>query len=287
MKLSLLTLVALAAGASASPIRLITITPGGSIQPVEHLQASDDIATTPTTSTAAHNRPCHKSRPSTYLPGPLGALLKHLGVTRNEDSRGHANMIGGWKYHLEEMEHKGVPLMEGGIVRILPFAPMENHRETEDERRMRWKALEGKEGVRKHHHHSEGMHGHKHWHHKAHSFGGRLHRALYNLTPTESISLAFVLGAGIGSILHFIFMICLLSLRFFRSGSCAERRTARRERRRLRKEAKRAQREGDVVLAGAEGGGDGDVLPSYEEDQTPSYEERETQRLVHEVTEKA
>jgi len=74
-----------------------------------------------------------------------------------------------------------------------------------------------------------------------------LHRALHNLTPAESITMAFVLGTGIGSILHFIFMIFLISVRHFRCnrGARAERRAACRARR-------AARREGTVRLEGEE-----------------------------------
>ena len=91
----------------------------------------------------------------------------------------------------------------------------------------------------------------------------RLHRAILHLTPPEAIALAFVLGAGIGSIMHLIFMFFLISIRRFRghgSGGCKERR----ERRRMRKEARKAAkltRDGKIALAEVEG----EVLPSFQD----------------------
>jgi hypothetical protein len=46
----------------------------------------------------------------------------------------------------------------------------------------------------------------------------RLHRALNNLQPVEALALAFVLGAGLGSILHMIFAITFLAVRRLRCG---------------------------------------------------------------------
>ena len=96
----------------------------------------------------------------------------------------------------------------------------------------------------------------------------RLHRALHNLKSAESIAFAFVLGAGIGSILHLIFMLFLISFRHFR---CA--RPDRAERRAARKARRAARREGGVKLRGEEG----EVVES---ESLPSYEEGEGAKLV-------
>lgn len=98
-----------------------------------------------------------------------------------------------------------------------------------------------------------------------------------HLSPPEAITLAFVLGAGIGSIMHLVFMIFLISLRRIRghagcrrsSASREERRAARKERREARKAAKAAKKEGRVRLEGEE-----------QEEVLPSYAEGETDRLV-------
>jgi hypothetical protein len=98
-----------------------------------------------------------------------------------------------------------------------------------------------------------------------------------NLTPTESLALAFVLGAGIGSILHFFFMLFLLTVRRFRCGKADRRarREARRQARRQRKEARRAL-EGRVRLGEV---ADADIK---EAEVLPAYDEGETGRLVEE-----
>lgn len=97
----------------------------------------------------------------------------------------------------------------------------------------------------------------------------RLHRAMLHLSPAEAITLAFVLGAGIGSIMHLIFMLFLISIRRIRGGGCRSvrseaRRAARRERRQARKAAKAAKRVGEVRLEGEE---NEEVLPSYEDNE--------------------
>lgn len=55
----------------------------------------------------------------------------------------------------------------------------------------------------------------------------RLQRALRALTPVEALIVAFVLGSGIGSILHFIFMLCLLAIRKCRAATRANGQTQR------------------------------------------------------------
>lgn len=63
-----------------------------------------------------------------------------------------------------------------------------------------------------------------------------------NLRPSESLALAFVLGAGMGSILHMLFMITLLLTRRLRC-----RRSSKEEREQLR-----VEREGRVRLEGSD-----------------------------------
>jgi len=67
------------------------------------------------------------------------------------------------KEHLEEIEGKVVPIMEGGMVSILPIMD-ENGLAAPHE-------VEGKQ--REHQAHPHHGHGHHHRHRKAHSFGGR------------------------------------------------------------------------------------------------------------------
>lgn len=96
---------------------------------------------------------------------------------------------------------------------------------------------------------------------------------MLHLSPPEAITLAFVLGAGIGSIMHLIFMLFLISIRRIRGGRsprCEARRAARRERRQARKDAK-AARNGGVRLEGEE---------NVSEEVLPSYADGEGDRLV-------
>ena len=80
--------------------------------------------------------------------------------------------------------------------------------------------------------------------------------------------MTFVLGAGVGSILHFIFMIMLITIRVCRGKklSCAERRAARQARREARKA-------GGVKLDSAEGG-------TQTEEVVPCYSDSEQAALV-------
>jgi hypothetical protein len=81
-----------------------------------------------------------------------------------------------------------------------------------------------------------------------------LQRAISSLTPTEATIFAFVIGAGIGSILHLIFMLFLISVRRMRGLKCKSRQE--------RREARAASKsEGALKLVG----GEGEVLPAYEE----------------------
>ena len=91
----------------------------------------------------------------------------------------------------------------------------------------------------------------------------RLERALSSLTPTEATIFAFVIGAGIGSILHLIFMLFLITTRRMRGLKCKSRQE-RREARRARREARAASKsEGALKMVG----GEGEVLPAYGEDE--------------------
>ncbi|KAL7420383.1 hypothetical protein Q5752_005353 [Cryptotrichosporon argae] len=63
-------------------------------------------------------------------------------------------------------------------------------------------------------------------------FAARLHRALLHLAPTEALTLAFVLGAGLGSLVHLAFMLALLAARALRTPATDEERELRREARR-------------------------------------------------------
>ncbi|WVQ94158.1 hypothetical protein IAU59_001236 [Kwoniella sp. CBS 9459] len=130
---------------------------------------------------------------------------------------------------------------------------------------------EGLEHKHRHGHVHHGHHGHRH--RMAKSVAGRLHRALKNLRPAESIAMAFIIGAGLGSILHFVFMLFLLSIRRFRSGAGSPSRSrialrgaegedltweeARRARKIARKEARKARK--------AERKAQRELLPAYEE----------------------
>lgn len=72
-----------------------------------------------------------------------------------------------------------------------------------------------------------------------------------NLRPAESLALAFVLGAGLGSILHMVFMLTLLLSRRIKCGRLTkEERQARRQARRQRRADKKAAKKGGVRLEG-------------------------------------
>jgi hypothetical protein len=91
---------------------------------------------------------------------------------------------------------------------------------------------------------------------------------MLHLSPAEAIALAFVLGAGIGSILHLVFMLFLLSIRRVRGGrlSREQRRQARRERRAARRDntavavAEFPKDLKEVEVVPGEGEGEGDQL---------------------------
>ena len=79
--------------------------------------------------------------------------------------------------------------------------------------------------------------------------------------------MAFVLGAGIGSILHIFFMVCLISVRHCRGGGAS-----RVERRAARKARRAARREGRVRLEGENAVQE--VLPSYDDDAVAKLDEK-------------
>jgi hypothetical protein len=101
----------------------------------------------------------------------------------------------------------------------------------------------------------------------------RLGKALSSLSAFEATAVMFVLGAGLGSLLHLVFAVIFLSVRRLRGGksTCAERRAARRARRAARKEAKEMKKQGQIVLSGTE---NEEVLPSYEEGETARLVEK-------------
>lgn len=97
------------------------------------------------------------------------AVREHDGEHRAIDA------VEAWKHHVQEMIHgaedKVLPIMQGGSIRILPimnengeFAPHVgqdgpehypghgHHRHHDHDREQGWKSLEGKGGVKKHHH---------------------------------------------------------------------------------------------------------------------------------------
>ncbi|WVQ82892.1 hypothetical protein IAT38_005028 [Cryptococcus sp. DSM 104549] len=117
----------------------------------------------------------------------------------------------------------------------------------------------------------------------------RLHRALKHLTHAESIALALVTGAGIGSILHFILMIVILTVRRLRSSpeDRLSRRAARRAARKARKDARKAAKHGALYLAGEEHvPGQVEKVVVHDE-ELPVYDEGEDAHLVCEKYEAA
>jgi hypothetical protein len=92
----------------------------------------------------------------------------------------------------------------------------------------------------------------------------RLHNALSHLNSYESLAMAFVLGAGLGSILHFFFMLFIISIRTIRY----RRHTTREQRREARRTRRAARREGRVRLS---------------EEELPEYVAAEEQEIVEKV----
>ena len=266
----------------------------------EEVKAMNGDATMPT------RRPCGKHRTASSN-GPISDLLERLGIKKaskpshwemiasavhekhhhphhdhdRADKEAHEHhgkwaMGEAWKAHVEEMvksaEGKVLPFLEGGDVRILPVMPDEQLRDGEGQLPGGYpgQGLEGKGGWhRKHGHHGFGRHGGR-----FHSFSGRLHRALLHLSAPEAIAMAFVLGAGLGSILHFFFMVFLLFVRRMRVGR-AGRREARAQRKAERRAA-RATRKAERKAAKAAKYN----TASVSEETLPAYEDEETDRLV-------
>lgn len=196
---------------SATPIRIITLTGNG---PVENLNAFESLPAKEIAQSLPLNlaieagvkAPCHGQHlapygsgqhkgqgSSSFFPGPIGALLSRLGINRGSHeehrhgwhshsessiSTGRHRLFDALREHMEDVQGKIVPLMEGGMVKILPimnensedgFASVEDVDERQDEHHHRHG-----DGEHSHHGHAgpHGHHGH-HRHHKAHSFGGR------------------------------------------------------------------------------------------------------------------
>ena len=167
------------ASVPATAIRIITL----SGAPVENLHAFDTVPAKDIhwdAGPAPQHRPCNKAKGYTSSPGPLGTLLSHFGLAspREENPPDHGSdadefgeMVEVWKHHVADMmqdaENKIIPLMEGGVIRILPVTNEAGGRDMDAKNKHLehavWKSLEGKEGIRHVHH----------GHHKAHSFGGR------------------------------------------------------------------------------------------------------------------
>ncbi|WVR09716.1 hypothetical protein IAU60_006792 [Kwoniella sp. DSM 27419] len=122
-------------------------------------------------------------------------------------------------------------------------------------------------------------------HHKiAKTAAGRLHRALKNLKPHESFVVAWIIGAGLGSIIHCLFMVCLLVFRRFtkRTGTCTSIRQdkkARRAARKAERKAKRAERKtracGAIRLAGEDLFPGQEALPAYTDEPGAKLKEKE------------
>ncbi|KAK6904706.1 hypothetical protein I204_06695 [Kwoniella mangroviensis CBS 8886] len=297
---SIALLAALAASASATPLRVYTLTS-------DPLPPLDEIKTLP----IEMKKPCHGH--SHQASGPLGSLLAKLGLARPSHRHGsghgfdekmesiHESLMDHFREHMNEVEDKVIPFLEGGSVRLHPLVNHLTEQESEltlssaPEELKIWRYLEDdkwliKSGINGewrvpdedevppkvvvHHNHenengigSEMEHPHRHGHGHgrgrwmAKTMTGRLHRALKNLKPIESICLAFVIGAGLGSIIHFFFMLFLLSFRYLRAGCPSrEERRARRQARRERRKASGSVRFADQVeIAEQE-----ELLPPYE-----------------------
>ncbi|KAK4683715.1 hypothetical protein P7C73_g6515, partial [Tremellales sp. Uapishka_1] len=183
-------LLALAASVSAASVHDITSHQSGS-----HLQATH----TP--------RPCHN-----FL-GPFNTLLYKIGLTSSV-------------YHRQAAIHKD-SLNQDKWDRLNEFSRTENWEvETSEEEKQAmvqvWKhhfeelkAGQVEEEVELGRPHRAGHETERRV--RAHCLRARLRRALLSLTPLESLIMAFVIGAGLGSILHCVLMLCLLSARALRS----------------------------------------------------------------------
>jgi len=212
------------------------------------------------TSDTPLNRPCHGHGHGKHQPifDPIKSLLSSLGIVEAPYNPLRPK-------HQESINPPTTP--DDGLYRILPFIP-EGIIEIQDDRAQYgsrgdgWKALEGKNGVKAHHHRggqadraSWTIHEGTYVHHEytAPDFMMRLNNALQNLEPHEALALAFVWGAGMGSIVHFFFMLCLITIRAIRGrhGSTRE------ERRAARRARRQARREGRIRLENE------DALPGY------------------------
>ncbi|WVQ72248.1 hypothetical protein IAR50_001797 [Cryptococcus sp. DSM 104548] len=134
--------------------------------------------------------------------------------------------------------------------------------------------------------------GWKHHHHKGFSLA-RLHKALKHLSAVESTALAFVIGAGIGSLLHLFFISLVLFSRQFgfclgprfdkfgrrcshKSEEKRARRAAKKAERKARKEKRKAGKiEGTLRLEGEDRLGEAEELPAYHDnEQAPLLDEK-------------
>ena len=169
---------------SAIPIRVITLTGSRSdnLHAFENLPASDvGLDLKPV---ATHHKPCSKAKSLSSGLGPLGALLSRLGLAPiHETTPAHHSIMSDrfpdadeWKNLFDEMtlgtKGKSVPIMEGGVVSILPVmdgaGELDKNVESKQHDYSGWKASDGKEGHKLHAHHHMHAHGRK-----ACSFGGR------------------------------------------------------------------------------------------------------------------
>ncbi|WWC67303.1 uncharacterized protein I206_101211 [Kwoniella pini CBS 10737] len=308
MKISSIAMfAALVASASAKPIRVYALS-SEPLPPVEEIsyrinaesEPLDEIKTLPFLpfEHSSMHKPCHgKSQISSFksLLVKLGFVEPDLQSKEKKMEDIHETLFEHFKGQIENVENKIIPLLESGSVKILPFEKfseddeMKLPNEIQQEEMKWWRHLEEdkwivRQGVKgewrlpnseelppieiqhqsSHHHH-----GHQHGHgFMANTIPGRLHKALGNLKPIESIVLAFVIGAGLGSIIHFFFMLFLLTFRYFKAGcpSKEERRSRRLARKEARK-AKKAERRGLILSSNSIQGQDGEeeeLLPAYE-----------------------
>ncbi|WWD22688.1 hypothetical protein CI109_107181 [Kwoniella shandongensis] len=321
MKLSLALLATLAVSTSATPIRIITITPlSDAFLPSDEIVASlphshfDDypsvqqVQVQPQTSEAGSSeaRPCHGSR------NGLSSILSRIGFPSSSSSSSaseesdRGSLFDIWRSLFHEAEERVAPILESGIVKISSYhTDNENGVSTisksdktpeikwwrpatgEGSGKGRWEVKDGRGEWRKprkgeqpprrggaqtlvhtqaqaqaqdqerppHHHHN-------HPRPSSERAIVRFHRALNHLTAIEGTALALVIGIGLGSIVHVVFMLLLLSFRRIRYGC----KSNNREQIRL------------------EGGEDEDVSLQKEaaahEEVLPAYEAEENRRMI-------
>ncbi|WWC90194.1 uncharacterized protein L201_005127 [Kwoniella dendrophila CBS 6074] len=288
MKFSSIALfAALAASVSASPIRVYALSSepipsieeisfGGISIPQQDQDQENQFKALPISFDTIRKKPCHGEGSSSRF-GPLRSWFGNLGSgwknrhqdyeREREESLESVNykLLNHFKEHFHEVEDKVVPLLEGGSIRLHPLDIQESELTLFND--------DKDNGLDRNHHHAhahkhgnqhEHGHGHRHRHGwMANTLPGRLQKALNNLKPFESIVLAFVIGAGLGSILHLFFMLCLLSFRYFkygRSHSSREERISRRENRKSRKNGNSVRFADQVQYQEQE-----ELLPAYEE----------------------